>query len=597
VSAVIAGLVGTALAVGGGVLVPGTAAAAGPSMEWRAGDPAVDGQDIDVVVPAGYCSVFWGLQGGAGGRGNGGTRGYVEGGYGGSVRAMMPVSPGEHLLLQVGGLGGAGYEDGHGGLSGSQASGGSASGGAGGGGATIVRRGTSTTAPLALVAGGGGGSGNYHGARGGDADATGHNGEDASSHAVAGGGRGGSTSAPGAGGSAEGGDAPRGGTAGAGAVGGPGAAGGGAGGGGLFAGGSGGVNTASGVTAGGGGGGGANYAAAGISPINNAVGGAANAGGSATATLYACTTPPVPVLDSATSTRAGEVDLRLHAGPDTGVAVTGYEYSVDGGLRWTPLTATTVDGVTSATVATLTPGRRYEVQVRAMAAGQAGQPSETVAVTVAVRPVVLDPDPDPDPDADVDGPVVPDPDADAGAPAAPGAPTTTPEPQPGAARVPAVPAAVPAAALTLTTDQGVISSVVPGQTLTVVGTGFAPLSPAKVIIYSAPVVLGAVTTDATGSFSVPVTVPAGLESGQHSLVASGFAPDGFERFLRMDVVIGATTVPGTGVPAATTDPAVTATGAGLAYTGASVLLPAVLGAVVLAGGLVLLLVSRRRRSA
>ncbi|MPQ99773.1 LPXTG cell wall anchor domain-containing protein [Modestobacter sp. I12A-02628] len=165
------------------------------------------------------------------------------------------------------------------------------------------------------------------------------------------------------------------------------------------------------------------------------------------------------------------------------------------------------------------------------------------------------------------------------APTSPVAPPSTPP----AAQQPVVPPVPPVTPLTLTTDRGVITEIDPGQALTVVGTGFLPFSTATIVIYSTPIVLGDVVTDAQGNFSTTVTVPKTLEAGTHSLVASGIAPDGTSRFLRMDVVMESAEQ----APAAGDGPA-------LADTGASTVVPALLGVGLLAGGAGLLVVSRRR---
>ncbi|MEU2351332.1 hypothetical protein [Modestobacter sp. NPDC049651] len=199
----------------------------------------------------------------------------------------------------------------------------------------------------------------------------------------------------------------------------------------------------------------------------------------------------------------------------------------------------------------------------------------------------------------------------------PGTDEPSPQPGPGTGQptptvdtVPRVPAAAPPTALTLTTDRGTITTAAPGQRITVIGTGFQPNSIATVVIYSSPQVLATVRTDANGDFSALVEVPAGLEAGTHSLVASGFAPDGSERFLRMDVAVdgaapagapgGGSSQGGAAPAGAAATGATTATagnGTGLAYTGAPVLVPAGLGLVALVGGGVLMLITRRRRNA
>jgi hypothetical protein len=195
-----------------------------------------------------------------------------------------------------------------------------------------------------------------------------------------------------------------------------------------------------------------------------------------------------------------------------------------------------------------------------------------------------------------------------------GPPTTEPPVETPPVVLPRVPVTVPTAELTLTTDKGAITTATPGQQITVIGTGFQPLSLATVVIYSSPQVLATVPTDANGDFSVLVEVPAGLEAGQHSLVASGFAPDGSERFLRMDVTVdgeAAVADPSAAAPPAA-EPAPAGAAApvaaaatpvasadvqetGLAYTGVSVVLPTVVGLSVLAAGAVLLVIARRRR--
>ncbi|MPQ99772.1 hypothetical protein GB931_17985 [Modestobacter sp. I12A-02628] len=166
------------------------------------------------------------------------------------------------------------------------------------------------------------------------------------------------------------------------------------------------------------------------------------------------------------------------------------------------------------------------------------------------------------------------------APTAPVSPPAGPE-----GPAPVVPPVPPATPLTLTTDRGVITDIDPGQALTVMGTGFRPFSAATIVIYSTPVVLGTVTTDADGNFRTTVTVPTSLEAGAHSLVASGTAPDGTSRFLRMDVVMDG--------PAHASPPAPSG-GPALAYTGAATVVPALIGVGLLAGGGGLLVAARRR---
>jgi hypothetical protein len=141
----------------------------------------------------------------------------------------------------------------------------------------------------------------------------------------------------------------------------------------------------------------------------------------------------------------------------------------------------------------------------------------------------------------------------------------------------AAPSSVPASDGRLAAPSGVGStgSVVKGEKVTVHGSGYQPNSLVSVIIYSTPQVLTSVMTDSSGSFTVEVTVPAGLASGQHTLVAAGTDTSGHPRYMNLPITV----IAGSGE---------------LAYTGASVLTPALLGlgALVLGGGL--LMASRRR---
>lgn len=141
----------------------------------------------------------------------------------------------------------------------------------------------------------------------------------------------------------------------------------------------------------------------------------------------------------------------------------------------------------------------------------------------------------------------------------------------------APPPSVPAADGSLAAPKGLGSSgsVVKGDKVTVHGTGYAPNTLVSVLVYSTPQVLTTTMTDASGSFTVEVTVPAGLADGHHTLVAAGADPSGQMRYLTLPITV-------------------TGGSAELAYTGASVLTPALagLGALVLGAGL--LLVSRRR---
>jgi hypothetical protein len=193
----------------------------------------------------------------------GGAAGGTSGGQGARARASLAVTPGETLLVDVGGSGTAGTV-GTGGPAGQNGGGpgggsGTGTGGGGGGGFSAVRRGTTRL----VVAGGGGGAAIVSGAFGGAGGAAGASGSGTSGT----GGVGATPFGAGAGG-ASGGAAGGGSIGGGGGFGGGSAGGGGGGGGGFFGGGGGGSGA-------GGGGGGSSFGSAGaiLEPgVNNGAG-------------------------------------------------------------------------------------------------------------------------------------------------------------------------------------------------------------------------------------------------------------------------------------------------------------------------------------
>ena len=71
---------------------------------------------------------------------------------------------------------------------------------------------------------------------------------------------------------------------------------------------------------------------------------------------------------------------------------------------------------------------------------------------------------------------------------------------------------------TITFERGVGASIS--------GTGFAPFTLVIVYIFSDPIKIGEVLTDAKGSFSGNFVIPEGLNVGEHTLQLSGQAPNG-----------------------------------------------------------------------
>jgi hypothetical protein len=126
---------------------------------------------------------------------------------------------------------------------------------------------------------------------------------------------------------------------------------------------------------------------------------------------------------------------------------------------------------------------------------------------------------------------------------------------------------------------GVPVTAQPGDPITVSGSGFAPLAPVTIGVYSTPRVLAVMTADPSGSFSATVSLPA--LTGKHTLVATGLAASGDTRVLSAGLVFSSG-LPVTGGA----DPApVTATGGLLVLAGLVLLILARIGPMV-----------RRRRS-
>lgn len=119
------------------------------------------------------------------------------------------------------------------------------------------------------------------------------------------------------------------------------------------------------TTAGGAAGGGSNYFNNGYANaslgLNHAY--SAAAGGYAAVAYQACAAPSAPA--SLTVTPNGtSATLSFPRSVDNGSPVTGYQYSLDGGLNWNSLT-TTGTTTKSATISSLTLGTNYNIDVRA----------------------------------------------------------------------------------------------------------------------------------------------------------------------------------------------------------------------------------------
>jgi hypothetical protein len=166
-------------------------------------------------------------------------------------------------------------------------------------------------------------------------------------------------------------------------------------------------------------------------------------------------------------------------------------------------------------------------------------------------------------------------------------PTTTPPATTSPATTAPAPATTPAteAPGTETTPQAAASSVAEqtlakGAEQTVVLGGFQPHEMVHGVLHSTPVDLGTVEADAEGVATFTFTIPAGLETGSHSVTMTGLT-SGITSEATFTVTAAAT--------AGNSD--------GLAYTGTDVLPLLAVGGGLLAAGAAAVTVAARRRSA
>jgi 5'-nucleotidase len=123
------------------------------------------------------------------------------------------------------------------------------------------------------------------------------------------------------------------------------------------------------------------------------------------------------------------------------------------------------------------------------------------------------------------------------------------------------------------------STVVPGQSITISGSGAEPNSTVSIYLFSAPILLGTTTADGDGTFSATVTIPAGVSPGTHTLRAI----QGGEVLASVALVVVGSGSGGS-------------SGSDLPFTGGTTLPGIGIGVGLIAVGSTLLLLSRRRRS-
>lgn len=130
----------------------------------------------------------------------------------------------------------------------------------------------------------------------------------------------------------------------------------------------------------------------------------------------------------------------------------------------------------------------------------------------------------------------------------------------------------------------------PGARVTFTCARFRGRSPVRVQLFSDPVELGSFITDANGAFSADLVVPQNTPPGDHTLRASGVAPDGQPLVESVPVtVMGAGDGDG--------ERTYRATGGNLSRTGTSSTIPLTIAAFALIGaGATAAVVGRRQRS-
>ena len=135
-------------------------------------------------------------------------------------------------------------------------------------------------------------------------------------------------------------------------------------------------------------------------------------------------------------------------------------------------------------------------------------------------------------------------------------------------------------------------TVVPGQTLTVTGSGYSPGEVVQVWLHSEPVLLGDATADSAGEFSAAVTIPVDTAAGQHTIEVVGVSCG-----VTTSVPITVVAAPPVGADSgAATINAVWAADDTrvLSYTGVDAAMATTVGLLLLLGGVVLIGAARRR---
>lgn len=127
------------------------------------------------------------------------------------------------------------------------------------------------------------------------------------------------------------------------------------------------------------------------------------------------------------------------------------------------------------------------------------------------------------------------------------------------------------------------SSAAPGGSLTVSGGGFAGNSTVTISIASTPTVIGTTTANASGAFTVTVTIPSSISPGVHTISASGVDPAGAPLVLTASIT----------VTSSPTSPSGATSASGLPNTGTNVAIGVGAALILIALGGTMLLVIRK----
>jgi hypothetical protein len=133
--------------------------------------------------------------------------------------------------------------------------------------------------------------------------------------------------------------------------------------------------------------------------------------------------------------------------------------------------------------------------------------------------------------------------------------------------------------------------VATGSSVSVAGSGFAPGASVSIFIASTPTLVGTATTNSSGRFVASIVIPPGLESGTHTLTATGPAADGGTVSLTAKIVVnGEVTSASSGFVQAASEGSAPS---GLPFTGADIAQGGTVGiALILLGGLIFLTIRR-----